>query len=183
MKCPDTTDDDLMRRIAGGSSDAFRQLFDRWKLPLLNFLFRSTGSHPDAEDITMKVFEDIWKTAPQYTPRGSFSAWLFVIGRNKLRQHWRTAARRLPVMPPQGLLGTEGTDTEDPARRAESEEALVMALQSLPDAQREALLLSIHSQLEGAELSELLGISLQNFHVLVHRARTSLYKHMESARS
>jgi RNA polymerase sigma-70 factor (ECF subfamily) len=181
MNCSEMPDEDLMRGVANGNTAAFRQLFDRWKLPLLNFIFRATGNFPDAEDITMKVFEDIWKTAPQYTAQGTFSAWLFAIGRNKLRQHWRTASRRLPVMPPDDLLAGEAADNNDPARRAESEEALVIALQALPDAQREALLLSIHSRLQGAELAELLGISLQNFHVLVHRARSSLLNHMKSA--
>jgi RNA polymerase sigma factor (sigma-70 family) len=183
MKRGDPTDDALMQLIADGRSDAFRQLFDRWKLPLLNFLFRSTGNHADAEDLAMKVFEDVWKSAGQYAACGTFAAWLFAIARNKLKQHWRTAAHRLPVMPPLSLLEDAQSDSDNPARRAESEEALVLALQALPAPQREALLLSIHSQLDGTQLAALLGVSRQHFHVLVHRARNFLLNQLERVSS
>ncbi|MCC5834989.1 MAG: hypothetical protein JJU20_09675, partial [Opitutales bacterium] len=77
-------DDHTMLAVAKGDGVAFQALFDRWKLPLLNFIFRSIGSHADAEDLTLMVFEQVWKSAPRYRAEGTFSAWLFAIARGKL---------------------------------------------------------------------------------------------------
>lgn len=171
-------DDHTMLAVAKGDGVAFQALFDRWKLPLLNFIFRSIGSHADAEDLTLMVFEQVWKSAPRYRAEGTFSAWLFAIARGKLKHEWRRRQRRIQP----GNL--EDIDLADPKTSSsqvilEEEELLLAGLRTLPDTQREALLLSVHSKMKSREIAETLGVSSNHLYVLIHRAREQLKQFFE----
>lgn len=173
-------DDIWMAAVATGDAEAFRRLFDKWKGRLMSFIYRSTASYPDAEDLTLKVFADLWQLAPRYEARGSFAAWLFFLARRSLQHHWRSARRGLPGATVGSPLPPEAVSGDNPLSLVQAEEALARALQQLPPNQREALLLTVHTDLAGVEAAAHLGISLTNFHVLVHRAKESLKKSMEA---
>lgn len=171
---PAADDDAWMARLAAGDAGALRPLFDRWKLPLMNYLYRSLGSHADAEDLTLVVFEDVWRLAKRYRAEGTFGAWLFSLARGHLRHEWRRRSRH-PVTPvPPADLIESPHHSEAPSRALEVEEALLLGLRNLPGNQREALLLATHSTLSTTEAARSLGVRTDHFHVLVNRARSAL---------
>ena len=57
-----------LARVAEGDERALQHLFDKWKLPLLSFFYRSLGSHADAEDLTLEVFVRLHRSASGYRP-------------------------------------------------------------------------------------------------------------------
>lgn len=172
-------DDRAMSAVAAGDGDALREIFDRWKLPMLNFLYRSLGNFADAEDLTLAVFTEVWRAAPRYRDEGTFSAWLFAIARGKLRHEWRRR-RRKPVIPaPVELMELADPLAGDETERRESEEVLLEAIQSLPEIQRSALLLSVQTPLSTEEIAATLGVRSTHLYVLIHRARTRLKKYLK----
>lgn len=172
------SDDDCMLAVANGDGNAFQTLFDRWKLPLMNFIYRSVGSHADSEDLTLLVFEQVWKSASRYRAEGTFSAWLFTIARGKIRHEWRHRQRRLQ---PAALDNIDPVDIKStsPQHKIEEEELLLKGLDQLPDNLREALLMSIHSQMDTKEIADSLGVSPNNLYVMIHRAREQLKRYFE----
>ncbi|MCC5835930.1 MAG: RNA polymerase sigma factor, partial [Opitutales bacterium] len=109
---------------------------------------------------------------------GTFSAWLFAIARGKLKHEWRRRQRRIQP----GNL--EDIDLADPKTSSsqvilEEEELLLAGLRTLPDTQREALLLSVHSKMKSREIAETLGVSSNHLYVLIHRAREQLKQFFE----
>lgn len=171
---PTCDDETCMLRLANGDASALRPIFNRWKLPLMNYLYRSLGSHADAEDLTLAVFEEVWKSASRYQPTGSFGAWLFAIARGRLRHEWRRRSRH-PVTPvaPHELVDSTDAIHSTPTD-SEVEESLLQALRGLPVKQREALLLSTQTTLSSSEAARALGVRTDYFYVLVNRARTAL---------
>jgi RNA polymerase sigma-70 factor (ECF subfamily) len=179
---PAQADDRAMARLAEGDADALQELFDRWKLPMLNFLYRAAGSYADAEDLTLEVFTEVWRQAARYQARGTFSAWLFTLARGKLRHEWRRRARR-PVTAFSPDMPEPADPQSAPREVLEQEESLLNALQQLPDNQREALLLSVHSGLSSEAIADSLGIAPNHLYVLIHRARTALRAQLNPAAS
>lgn len=174
----DIADREAMERLATGDTQALRSLFDRWKLPLISFLYRSLGSHADAEDLALKTFEKVYRAAPRYRPKARFASWLFAIARNELRHELRRR-RRKPLDPvePEQLEWAAGSETIDPHRHTrELEEELLQALQTLPEKQRSALLLTSANELSPDEIAQNLGMSVNTLYVTLHRARNSLRK-------
>ncbi|MCB1122928.1 MAG: RNA polymerase sigma factor [Verrucomicrobiae bacterium] len=182
----DQDDREAMRRVAQGDTIALAPLFDRWKLPLISFFYRSLGSQADAEDLVLKTFEQVWRAAPRYRHEARFASWLFAIGRNELRHELRRRKRKPlePVDPDllEWTIGSEAVETEHHTR--EMEEELLQALQTLPEKQRSALLLTAAEELSPAEIAATLGMSINALYVTLHRARNALrdiyYPHHEN---
>lgn len=172
------TDDDhsCMRRMAAGDPDAMQPLFERWKLRLMSYFYRSLGSQADAEDLTLASFTRLYRTAARYRPEASFSAWLFAIARNELLHELRRR-RRKPVeaVAPEelGLLHTDASEQER-RRLADLEEELLTALARLPEEQRSLILLAADNELSHGEIATALGIKASHFTVKLHRARKAL---------
>jgi RNA polymerase sigma-70 factor (ECF subfamily) len=172
-------DDAAMASLKLGDGAALQTLYHKWKQPLMNYFHRMTGSLTDAEELVLKVIEQLWKTAENYESRKRFPAWLFTLARRQLQHHWRSAARHLPAESNPDLA-PERICASNPAQETESAEALIEALQSLPENQREALLLHLHSRLPGEAMAKVMEVPLSHFHVLVHRAKLNLKQHLET---
>lgn len=160
-----------MARLAAGDTHALRPIFDRWKLPLLSYFYRSLGSRADAEDLALKVFEHVHRAAGRFRPEARFSTWLFAIARGELLHELRRR-RRKPLDPvaPEDLAGI-GAPCD---HTAEAEEHLLAALQELPERQRSAVLLAAAGDLDHPAIAVALGVSVNNLNVILHRARQAL---------
>ena len=88
---PEVPDEDALclARGAAGDERAWQELFDKWKKPLLAFFYRSLGSMPEAEDLTLEVFVRLHRSAASYERRAAFTTYLFHIARNLLLNELR----------------------------------------------------------------------------------------------
>ena len=176
-------DDDAawLERVARGDESALQRLFDRWKLPLLSFFYRSLGSHADAEDLTLEVFVRLHRAAAGYRPTAKFSTYLFHIAQNLARNEHRRRRRKPAQLVPPELFDQVEAATPDATRRLnELEEMLQWALERLPEKSRTALLLVQQQQMSYPDAAAALGLTENALRVLVHRARQALKKEMEA---
>jgi len=145
---------ELMLRVKGGDRAAFEELYGLYQKPLVNYLYRLSFNRPLSEDLLQETFLRIWKAAATYEPTAKVSTWVFRIAHNLFLNE---AARRRE-------MALEGADNEmraDPASdlgRREVVSAVKKAIESLPDGERECLLLSEYNGFKYAEISAILGI-------------------------
>ena len=81
---PDPLDPDaaLMLRVKRGDRAAFTELVEKYKQPVMNFIFRSLRDETEAEDLAQNVFLQVYKSRDRYERTAKFSTWLFTIARN-----------------------------------------------------------------------------------------------------
>ncbi|MDD3178830.1 MAG: RNA polymerase sigma factor [Opitutaceae bacterium] len=179
----DAGDEDAaaVARLAGGDESALQRLFDKWKLPLMSFFYRSLGSHADAEDLTLEVFVRLHRAAAGYRPAARFSTYLFSIAHNLLRNELRRR-RRKPAEPaaPESFDYVEAQDSVSGRRLAELEEVFQRALERLPEKYRTPLLLLQQQHLDYPEAAATLRLTENALRVLVHRGRQMLKTEMEA---
>lgn len=179
----DATDDDgaTFIRAAGGDARAWQELFDRWKKPLLAFFYRSLGSMPEAEDLTLEVFVRLHRASSRYEPRARFAAYLFHIAQNLLRNELRRRRRKPAApLPPDAFDYLESPAAAEGRRLSELEEEFQRALGQLPEAQRTLLLLVHQQNLEPDAAAQILGVTANALRVQLHRARQRLKELMTS---
>jgi RNA polymerase sigma-70 factor (ECF subfamily) len=170
-------DSACLRALAGGDRDAFAPLVDRWQSPLINFFYRATGSRADAEDLAQETFIELHRAAARYQTQGSFKAFLFTLARRRLIDAYRKkACRPLEYVDPNEYFMQSQPEAADPSR--EIEEAFHRALATLPDKQREALLLLQQQGLAYEEIAQILDASVSAVKTCIHRARTHLRKEL-----
>lgn len=185
---PHDHDAELMLLVKVGgpeASEAFSRLVERWKQPVMGFVFRTLPDLDEAEDIAQGVFVQLWRTAGRYQPSAKFSTFLFTIARNLCLNELRRRRRH----PAQSLDEVSAEDESHPIRQvpdrsAPGADAMVErselfakveeALADLPEKQRTALILCREGELSYDEISEVLGTSTQATKSLIHRAREVL---------
>lgn len=76
------TDPELGRRIAGGSEDAFKQLFDTYRPRLLAYLLKLIDTPELAEDMVQEIFMRIWASRKLLQDVDNLNAYIYSIARN-----------------------------------------------------------------------------------------------------
>jgi RNA polymerase sigma-70 factor (ECF subfamily) len=185
------TDEDLMLAYGDGDGAAFESLYARWRGPLYRYFLRQCGHAGHADELFQDVFMRVIGAAASYEATARFSTWLFRIAHNRLVDHWRKLGRE-PVDPL--ASGEEGDDSEfgpsapetaAPERQAEQRElgeALIAALNALPEVQREAFLLAEESGLTLEEIASVCGVGRETIKSRLRYATAKLRHRLGSWR-
>ena len=174
-----------------GEGAAFEALYARWRGPLYRYFLRQCGHAGQADELFQDVFMRVIGAAANYEATAKFTTWLFRIAHNRLVDHWRKTGREpVDAFAP----GDDGDDCafdppapEDaaPERRAERKqlaEALVAALNELPDVQREAFLLAEEGGLTLEEIASISGVGRETIKSRLRYATAKLRHKLESWR-
>lgn len=171
-------DSACLRALAAGDHSAFASLVQRWQTRLINFFYRSTHNRADAEDLAQETFLELYRAAPRYTARGTFSAFIFTLARRRLIDNYRKRARRpLDFIDPTDFVMQQHAEPVDGSR--EIEQAFHHALAALPENQRNAILLRQQQGLAYDEIAKALDTSTSSVKTWIHRARTQLRQELK----
>lgn len=148
-------DDDLMLAFAGGASDAFEVLYERYRKPLYRYLCHAVGDKAAADDLYQDVWSRIIDSRDRFRRGNGFKRWAFRIAHNRLVDHWRSLGRQ-PGMDTEALDALPGDARQEPdeaLERGQQAESLHAALMQLPTEQREAFLLQQEAGLSLADIA------------------------------
>jgi len=162
----------LLVRARGASSaqreEAFNELFEAFRGPVLALCFHLTGSRTDAEDATQEVFLIVFKGLAGFRGESSLSTWIYRIA---IRTAFRTRARRPRTEP---LVVDPPGDATDPALEREKGSRLRTALTRLSAEHRTVLALFALDGLSHREIASTLGIPEGTVWSRLHLARKKL---------
>lgn len=177
----------LMLEVRDGNAVAFEELVSRYQERLIVVLSHLVGDREQAEDLTQDVFLRVYRARETYEPGAKFSTWLYTIAnrvaanalRSKSRRHEVTLQTRdsgpMGARPLEHLL--QASSGQMPARqidKAEMREIVQLAMQSLIERQRMAILLSKFEGMSYAEIGAVMDLSSQAIKSLLARARENL---------
>ena len=175
----------LMLRFQKGEEGAFKKLFETYRGPLLNYIYRYCQDKRIAEELTQEVFLRVHKSAQSYRPEAMFSTWLYRIATNICLNEVRTGRYRYEIE----FKGFDEHDTSiqyepvDERTRIKTDEQMAAieqkrqvqhALAKLPKKQRLALILSVYDQLSYREIGQRLGCSEAAVKSIIHRSKLAL---------
>jgi RNA polymerase sigma-70 factor, ECF subfamily len=185
MAGPTDPDAALMLRVKRGDRAAFTELVEKYKQPVMNFIFRTLRDEAEAEDLAQNVFLQVYKSRSRYQRTAKFSTWLFTIARNLCLNELRRRSRH-----PAESLEESHAEHEDQPRQQYEDKKIILpadsllhgelakkieeALDELPENQRTAILLCRQDELSYEEIAEVLDCSLSATKSLIHRGRETL---------
>lgn len=163
------TDEQLMVAFSRGSTEAFSELFSRYKQPVFGFFRRRVADSAQAEELAQETFLAILRASSRYEPRALFRTYLYAIGLKILGAHRRKTAFR------DTFLGA-ATGFREPAlpATADAELFLRQAVGKLERLDREILLLREFEQLSYSEIAGLLRLPVNTVRSRLFRARVAL---------
>jgi RNA polymerase sigma-70 factor, ECF subfamily len=182
------SDVQLMLDVKAGDETSFALLLQRYRSPLVNFLYRMVRSREQAEDLAQEVFLRVYRAREEYVPSAKFTTWLFRIATNLALNSVRdTRYQRLEV----SIDAPVTVDAEDGEEKlldvAEKHpnieqhlveevrvEMIKHAIDKLPEKQRAAVLLHKYQELDYGEISRILQCSESALKSLLFRAYETL---------
>ena len=174
-----------------GDGTAFEVLYGRRRGAMYRYFLRQCGHSGQADDLFQEVFMRVIGAAASYEPTARFSTWLFRIAHNRLVDHWRKMGREPVDALPSGedgddcefdLPGPEGYAPDRQVERRELGEALMAALNELPDVQRNAFLLAEEGGLTLGEIASISGVGRETIKSRLRYATGKLRNKLESWR-
>ena len=174
-----------MLRVKRGDRAAFTELVEKWRQPVMNFVFSTLRDETESEDVAQNTFVQVWKSRDRYERTAKFSTWLFTIARNLCLNEIRRRSRH----PAESLEETHGEHDDQPSRQYEDKKMFLPtdnvlhgelakkieeALAELPENQRTAILLCRRDEVSYEEIADILGCSLSATKSIIHRGRETL---------
>jgi RNA polymerase sigma-70 factor, ECF subfamily len=177
----------LMLEVRDDKAAAFEELVARYQGRLVTVLKHQVGSRELAEDLAQDVFLRVYRARKSYQPGAKFSTWLFTIANHVAANALRSQSRRHEVAlrsSDSGPLGPRPLDRmlqassgQMPARqlaKVEMRDIVRMAMETLNERQRMAVLLSKFEGMSYAEIAAVMEISPPAVKSLLSRARENL---------
>ncbi len=165
------SDEDLMLAVRRGEWAAFDTLTRRHQATAWRIACRFLGDRAEAEDISQQAFLKILEASPRYEPTARFTTYLHqVVTRlciDRSRKDWPD---------PLGEFDGEAAQPTPMETRIvhERDEAVRRGLDSLPPAQRLALILRTHEGLDYRGIALALGVTEKAVERLLARARSTM---------
>ncbi|MBV1927145.1 MAG: RNA polymerase sigma factor [Rhodobacteraceae bacterium] len=169
------SDDALLVLFANGDRQAAQELTVRLGPRVFGVALRVLGDRSEAEDVAQDAMMRLWRFAPEWQPgKAKVSTWLYRVTMNlcldiKRRQRAKTVSLdRVPD------LADGAQDAVDQMQDKARADALQQALMTLPDRQRQAVVLRHIEGISNPEIAEIMDIGTEAVESLTARGKRAL---------
>jgi RNA polymerase sigma-70 factor, ECF subfamily len=177
-----------MLDVKAGDEQSFALLLQRYRTPLVNFLYRMVRGREQAEDLAQEVFLRVYRARKDYVPSAKFTTWLFRIATNLALNSMRDNRYQRMEISIDAPITTDAEDgderTLDVAEKQPNIEQHLIeearrkmirhAIDKLPEKQRAAVLLHKYQELDYNEIAKILDCSESALKSLLFRAYETL---------
>ncbi len=184
------SDADIMLQVKAGDDSAFAYLVQKYRRPMVNFMFRMAHNSAAAEDLAQEVFLRVYRSRESYEASAKFTTWLYRIATNLAVNHARDTRHERP----ENTVSLDEPDQESghtldlPDRTPSAEDAIVrrervaairQRVQALPERQRIAVVMHKYQQMEYRQIADVLKLSESATKSLLFRAYETLREQLK----
>jgi RNA polymerase sigma-70 factor (ECF subfamily) len=197
-----TQDDDaLLRALKAGDEHLFNELVERWSGMMLRLALAHIENRAIAEEVVQDAWLTVLRSLDRFERRSAFRTWVLGIVVNLARSRARAERRSVgltsepvcPTVEPRRFLPADHPrwphhwavepaawrTPEQELLAGETRQVILAALNDLPPAQREVIVLRDLEGLAAADVCNILGLTDTHQRVLLHRARSRVRNALE----
>jgi RNA polymerase sigma-70 factor (ECF subfamily) len=199
-----TEDHELVQRLREGDESAFAELIDRYGATMVRVAQMYVKDRASAEEVVQETWLAVLTGIDRFEERSSLKTWLFRILTNRAKTRGERDGRSIPFSSLAGageedepsvdadrFLGPDSPEPgawaapprawpQDQVLQRETLDVIQMAIEQLPDAQREVIRLRDVEGWSPMEVTDALEITDGNQRVLLHRARSKVRAALEA---
>jgi RNA polymerase sigma-70 factor, ECF subfamily len=184
------TDAEVMLRVKAGDQSAFDYLVQKYRRPLVSFMYRMARNAAVAEDLAQEVFLRVYRSRETYEASAKFTTWLYRIATNLAVNHARDTRHERPEV----QVSLDEPDEESGAtldvadNKITAEQALLRRerllairakVEALPERQKMAVIMHKYQQMDYKQISEVLKLSESATKSLLFRAYETLREQLK----
>ena len=184
------SDADVMLRVKKGDESAFTFLVQKYRRPIVGFLYRMCHNPSTAEELAQEVFLRVYRSRETYEASAKFTTWLYRIATNLAVNYARDTRHERPEVTvrldePDQETGTtpdlaDGSlSAEEQLVRRERLAAIRSKVNALPERQRMAVIMHKYQQMDYRQIAEVLKLSESATKSLLVRAYETLREQLK----
>ncbi len=179
------SDAEVMLRVAAGDDGAFDYLVEKFRRPMISFMYRMTHNQAVAEELAQEVFLRVYRSRQSYAASAKFTTWLYRIATNLAVNHARDTKQERP----ENTVNIDEPDTEtgmtvdvadgnlnaeQTILRRERLAAIRCQVEALPERQRMAVIMHKYQDMDYKQIAAVLKLSESATKSLLFRAYETL---------
>lgn len=175
----------IMLQLRAGNMAGFDYLIEKYRKPIIHFMYRMVHNQAVAEELAQEVFLRVYRSRETYRAEARFSTWLYRIATNLGVNHARDTRRERSVStvyldevdPETGTtpdVADAGIGAENEMLRNERLNAIKQHVLALPERQRMAVLMHKYEGLDYKQIGDVLKLSESATKSLLFRAYQTL---------
>ena len=184
------SDAEVMLRVKAGDQAAFDSLVQKYRRPMVSFMYRMAHNAAIAEDLAQEVFLRVYRSRESYEPSAKFTTWLYRIATNLAVNHARDTRHERPEVQVSIDEPDEesGTTFEVPDRSLNAEQSIMLRermlairrkVEALPEQQKLAVIMHKYQQMDYKQIAEVLRKSESATKSLLFRAYETLREQLK----
>ena len=185
-----SNDAQVMLRVKAGDQSAFDYLVQKYRRPLVSFMYRMARNSAAAEDLAQEVFLRVYRSRESYEASAKFTTWLYRIATNLAVNYARDTRHHRPEAtvsldePDEDTGATlelpdAALTAEQAMLRRERLLAIRRKVESLPERQRLAVVMHKYQQMDYKQIAEVLKLSESATKSLLFRAYETLREQLK----
>jgi RNA polymerase sigma-70 factor, ECF subfamily len=184
------SDAEIMLRVKAGDMPAFDYLVQKYRRPMVSFMYRMSRNPAAAEDLAQEVFLRVYRSRATYEASAKFTTWIYRIATNLAVNHARDTRHERPEVQlsldePDQETGTtfevpDGTlNAEQAMMRRERMRAIRDKVEALPEQQKLAVIMHKYHQMDYRQIADVLKKSESATKSLLFRAYETLREQLK----
>ena len=164
----------LAQKAAAGDLDAFEQIYWQHHRRVFGICVRMTKNVTEAEDVTQRVFLQLFRKTGSFRGGAAFSTWLHRMTVNHMLMHFRANKSRKEQTTEDGKLPEDNfahNKKDEDADQIVNRIELNQAVAQLPDGYRKVVILHDIQGFEHEEIARILGCAAGTSKSQLHKAR------------
>lgn len=179
------TDGEIIQLIIQGDRNMYRKLVERYQPMVFRTCMGFLHNKEDAQDLTQDIFIRVYQNLDRFKGDATFATWIYRITINASLNKIRKSTKSSLLQRLESMFGVEKSkefafpipDSENPENILilnEHREWVQNALNSLPEKQRTAIVLSKYEDLSQKEIAEVMNTTEGAVEALIQRAKVNL---------
>jgi RNA polymerase sigma-70 factor, ECF subfamily len=184
-KATGPSDEELVEEFQRGDPYAFDVLVGRWDRKIQGAIYRIMGPEEDARDLCQETLLKAYRALGTFKKEARFSSWLYQIALNVCRDRLRRRKSRPQVSLDELMEAGEvapfgrGPSPLDLIEARDLSRAVVAAVESLPQEQREVVVLKEYQGMTFLEIAQALDVPISTVKTRLYRGLSLLRQRLE----
>lgn len=167
----------LVARCQAGDELAFAEVVGRYGPRIRYFLAKMCG---DGEDVAQEVWLEVWRSISRLGAAGAFATWLYTIARRCAMRHASRRRGRHEQWETDQLAAIPDADVDDEGFTAADAQQVHAALDGLPPAQREAIVMRFLEDMSYDDIARVVGCAVGTVRSRLFYAKANLRKALDN---
>jgi RNA polymerase sigma-70 factor (ECF subfamily) len=176
------SDEQLIKEITSGNHAAFKSLMEKYQLQVFRTVTGFVHTKEDAEEVTQDIFVRVYQSLSSFQHDAEFSTWLYRITINMCLNFLRRNRKNRLLQSLEAIftLRSEEKTPQEELESAERDRHIRMAIDSLPEKQRMAFILSRYEEMPQKKIAAVMNRSEGAVEQLLQRAKENLKKRLST---